>query len=242
MTRRKDNKKLKQENVRIQRNLSNSRLYQQQQEIIKEIKLLEKIKALLDELIRIIYNYMSCNAKLFCNFKLDYMEKKMKSYEFYYTLYSIRNLSKKEFLSLINNGILCKFPDIIEPIYDFYYCLDINQFTKVNGHHLFNLWEKNSLTIDINNENYSSEEEKVSQIDSSIKYSTKQSIKNYIENIIKLYNINKSRTILQKNWIFTDTTLFLNLNKIYYLYKCLESINSKIKLTCLQLNKCKLNK
>jgi hypothetical protein len=224
MTRRKDKIKKKQECLRIQQNLSKSRLHNQEQEISKQINLLEKIQKLPHELIRIIYNYMSNNAKLFCNFKLDYIEKKMKSYELYCNLNSIRNLSKKEFLDFINKGILCKFPDIIESIDDYYYCLDVNKFTKVIGQHLFNLWEENKLVIDINNENYSSEEEKVFHIDWSIKYCTKDSIMEYIKKVIELYNIQKSRTISQKNWIFNDNTLFWKIDNVFYLYKCIENL------------------
>lgn len=168
---------------------------------------------------------MSSNAKLFCNFKLDYIEKNVKSYKVDCMLISIRDFSKKKFIDLINKGILCKFPDIIESIADYYYCLDVNKYTEVNGQHLFNLWEKNSLIIDVYNDNYSSEEEKVSQIEWSIKYITKDAIINYIKNVLHLFNIYKSRTITQKNWILKDNTIFLKIDKLYYLIKCLEDLN-----------------
>ena len=225
MTRKKDKIKEKNEFIRKKRNLSNSRLLQQQQDVSKESNLLKKIKALPDELIRIIYNYMSNNAKLFCNFKLDYIEKKLKSYELYCNINSIRDLSKKEFLNMINKGILGKFPDIIESIEDFYYSLDNNyvyRYSHLNGQNLFNLWEKNSLVIDVYNENYSSKDEELNHIDWSIKYNTKDSIIDYIKNTLQIYNINKSRTITQKNWIFNDNTLFWKTDKIFLLYKCIE--------------------
>jgi len=224
MTRKKDKIKEKNESIRKKRNLSNSRLMQQQQEITKENKLLKKIKGLPDELIRIIYKYMTNNAKLFCNFKLDYIEKKLKSYELYCNLNSIRVLSKKEFLNMINRGILGQFPDIIQSIEDFYYCLDndVYIYTHLNGLNLLNLWEKNSLFIDVYNENYSSKDEELNHIDWSIKYNTKDCIINYIKNAIQIYNINKSRTITQKNWIFNDNTLFWKIDKVFLLYKCIE--------------------
>ena len=231
MTRKKDKIKKKQEDIRKTRNLNQSRLYQQQQEKIKEISLLKKIKGLPDEIIRIIYNYMSSNAKLFCNYKLDYIEKKIKSYEFFSNFYNLVNLSKKQFLNFINKGILSKFPDIVESNEDYYYCLDINKYTKVTGQHLFNLWEKNSLIIDLNNENFANEEEKVSQINWSIKYYTRDSIINYIKKVIEIYNISKSRTLSQKNWILENNILFLDIDKVFYLYKCIEGLKKYNKIS-----------
>ena len=227
MTRKKDKIKINEENIRIKRNLSNSRLYNREQVITNEVNLLKKIQKLPDELIRIIYNYMSSNPKLFCNFKFDYIESKMKSYELNSNLNIIRNLTKKELIDLINKGVLYKFPDIIENIYNYYYCLDENKHLWVNWNNLFNLWEKNRLFIDIENETDLSEEEKVDQIEWSIKYYTKDSIINYIENQIKLYNINKSRTITQKKWIFNDNTLFCKIDNIYYLYKNIEYLMNR---------------
>jgi hypothetical protein len=228
MTRKKDKIKQIQEDNRKTKNFHQSRLYYQQQEIIKEIIILKKIQELPDVLIRIIYQYISGNAILFCNYKLDYIEKKIKSHDFYRSFNNVRNLSKKQFLNFINKGILSKFPEIIESIEDFYYCLDINKYKKVTGQHLFNLWEKNRLDIDIYNENFASEEEKVSQIDWSIKYITKDYIIHYIQNVLVKYNINKSRTISQKNWVLKDNILFLNIDKVFYLYKCIEGLDNII--------------
>jgi len=132
MTRKKDKIKINEENIRIKRNLSNSRLYNREQVITNEVNLLKKIQKLPDELIRIIYNYMSSNPKLFCNFKFDYIESKMKSYELNSNLNIIRNLTKKELIDLINKGVLYKFPDIIENIDNNYYCLDENKHLWVN--------------------------------------------------------------------------------------------------------------
>jgi hypothetical protein len=73
-------------------------------------------------------------------------------------------------------------------------------------------------------EHYSSEEEKVFHIDWSIKYCTKDSIMEYFKKVIELYNIQKSRTISQKNWIFNDNTLFWKVDNIFHLYKCIENL------------------
>jgi len=77
MTRRKDKIKQKEDYVRKTENLHKSRIYQKQEDIDQETKLLKNISDLPTELIRIIYGYMSGNGKLICNYKYDYLEKKL---------------------------------------------------------------------------------------------------------------------------------------------------------------------
>ena len=63
--------KQKQDSVRKTENLHKSRVYQKQEEICQENKLLTKISDLSIDLIRIIYGYMSGNGKLICNYKYE---------------------------------------------------------------------------------------------------------------------------------------------------------------------------
>ena len=231
MTKRKDKIRLKQEFVKKSNNVSKSRLGLKQDEIEKEEKLLKNIqKTLPDEIIRIIYDFMSGNAKLICNFKFEYLEKATKilffyNISFYNTLNIIEKLSKKDLLDMINQGFLRNYPDIIETINDFYFCLDDQKYSNVIGTRLFHLWETNQL---VNRYDHITEfDEMISQIDWSIKYLTKNAVSEYIKNIINLFIKNKSRLISQKNWVQTENTLFLNLDKVFYIYKCLENLKSK---------------
>lgn len=221
MTRSKDRTKQKQESVRKTRNLHKCRVFQKQEEIAKEIQLLQKIQEFPPELIRMIYSYMSGNAKLICNFKFDFLEKMYNKYDIYCTLTIIEELSKKECLDLIRKGVLHKFSDIIDSVDGFYHCLDNHECGYVNGHRLFNLWETNRLQpVSINpisiQEDYK---------DWNIKYNMLSVIQNYITHIIESFNKNKARINSQKNWIITENTLFLNLDKAFYLFKCFEKLH-----------------
>jgi hypothetical protein len=221
MTRKKDKMRETQESIRIYRNLNKSRLFQNNQEKVKENHLLEKIECLPDELIRIIYSYLSGKAKLFCNYKFDYLEKKINKFDFYWDLDKLlERFSKENVLDLISKGVLQKYPDIIESVDDFYYCTDVQEYTNARGHRLFHLWSTNGLV----NHFYdaTSPEDKVSYINWSIKSSLKHAITDYIVKNVKKYRENMCRTMSQKNWDFEGNTLFLNLDKVYYLFKCFE--------------------
>jgi hypothetical protein len=223
MTRKKDKIRENQESIRIYRNLNKSRLFQNTQERVKENYLLEKIQGLPDDLIRIIYSYLSGKAKLFCNYKFDYLEKKIKKFDFYWDLDKLLvNFSKKDVCNLVCKGVLNKYPDIIETIDDFYYCLDVHEFTNARGLRLFHLWETNGLV----NHFYDakSQEEKVAYINWSLKSSLKYAISNYIVNNVKIYREHMCRTMSQKNWNLEGNTLFLNFDRVFYLFKCFEDL------------------
>jgi hypothetical protein len=229
MTRRKDKLKQKQENIRKTKNESKSRIFQKQEEIkrennliLSEKKLLKKVQDLPDELIRIIYSYMSGNAKLFCNFKLDYL--KSISVYIYDNLKIIQKLSKKQLLDFIYKGVLQKYPNIIDPITSYCYCLDKEEYIDVYGYKLFNLWENNNLIREYYN-NLTSEEEKNSRLDWKIKFDIKYEIYNYITNIIDVYDRTRKIILSRKNQILDENTLFLKLDKVFYLYKCIENLN-----------------
>lgn len=223
MTRKKDKISTRQESIRIFKNLNKSRIFQNTQEKAKENNLLEKIKCLPDVLVRIIYSYLSGKAKLFCNYKFDYLEKKINKFDFYWDLDNLlQSFSKENVIDLVCKGVLQKYPDIIESVDDFYYCTDVQDYTNARGHRLFRLWAINGLI----NHFYdaTSPEDKASNINWSIKYSLKHAISDYIVKNVKKYRENMCRVVSQKNWVFEGNTLFLNLDKVYYLYKCLEDL------------------
>lgn len=227
MTRRKDKDRLNREYIRKSQNEIKSRIYQKQEEterenmlISTENKLLKKIQGLPDELIRIIYDYMSGNAKLYCNFKFEYF---IKTYlNISDNINIIEKLSKTHLLDLIYKGVLHKYPDIIESVSTYYYCLDIEEYIDVNGYRLFDLWENNNLIRDFN-DNITSEDT-TSRLDWRIKIDTKHAIYFYIIQNIDLYARTKRRILSHKNQILTENTLFLKIDKVFYLYKCLENL------------------
>lgn len=224
MTRKKDKNSRRNESIRILRNLNKSRIFQNAQEKAKENHLLEKIQCLPDALIRIIYSYLSGKAKLFCNYKFDYLEKKINKFDSYWSLNMfIQSFSKENVIDLVCKGVLQKYPEIIESVDDFYYCTDVQEYTNARGHRLFRLWETNGLV----NHFYdaTSPEEMAYHIDWSIKYSLKNSISDYIVKNVKIYRENMCRTMSQKKWVFEGNSLFLNLDKAFYLYKCLEDLH-----------------
>lgn len=209
MTRRKDKIRQKQAEVRKMRDLGKSRLYQQKEEKKKEMVVLTKVKQLPTELIRIIYDYMSGNAKLVCNYKLNYI----RNYSVLSAIIYIEQLSKPDILHLIHKGILQKYPNIIENINDYFYNEEMNAYIISEGFSLIDLWEKNQLTPNTN----------VDEIDQSIKFDIRCSIMKYLYDFIQLY----------KKSSFPEHTLFLELDKVCYLCKCLENIlKQKHKKTC----------
>lgn len=191
MTRRKDKTKQKQESVRKTQVLSKSRVFQKQKELSKETNILESIQELPHELIRIIYNYMSGNAKLICNFKFDFLEKIEPTYIYRY-VDIIDNLSIQQLSFLINKGVLQKYPYIVNIFND-----------------SIRVW-------------------KTPDTHKHVKSETKYACYRYITNLIYTYSKNKNKS-KQKNWIFTEgNTLFLDLDKAFYLYKCLEDLDYRI--------------
>jgi len=233
MTRRKDKIRQKQDSVRKTENLHKSRVYQKQEEICQETKLLKKILDLPIELIRIIFEYMSGNGKLFCNYKYDYLEKNLYSS----SLDIIQKLSKTEFLDLIYKGILRKYPKIIESLEDdSYYSSEMEIFIKVEGYHLLDLWQTNRLDYDFDENNYISYDDNADEdlkIHNRIKHDIYFEIYYYFRNMVSLFRNNKTKALSQKNWIQTGNSLFLKLDRAFYLFKCLENLdNSSIGREC----------
>jgi hypothetical protein len=191
MTRRKDKMKQKQELVR--KTQIKSRVFQKQIELIKETNILENIQGLPPELIRIIYEYLSGNAKIICNFKFNFLEKIAPTFRIYDNVDIIDELSIEQLSILCSKGFLKKYPDIVD---------------EFNDH--IRIW-------------YTPENHK------HVKTGTKYACYRYITNIIRIYSKNKNKLKKQKNWVFTGgNTLFLDLDKAFYLYKCLENLDNRL--------------
>ena len=234
MTRRTDKIKKNKEQARIQHNLSNSRLYKKNQEIIQEKKTLNKISELPDELIRIIYQYMSGNAKLLCNYKYNYLQKYMNSYPRITHLNFIRSLSKQELLNFIYKGILRKYPEIIESMDNEYgYDSETQDFITVNGYHLLHLWEINRIVYDFKSHTYVADHPDI-QIDKAMKSKTINSIYDFLGDIVSTYKrkINQHKLILQNKWTVPGNALFLELDKAFYLVNCLQHYKSNNQSKC----------
>jgi len=227
MTRRKDKIKQKEDYVRKTENLHKSRIYQKQEDIDQETKLLKNISDLPTELIRIIYGYMSGNGKLICNYKYDYLEKNLYLSNI---VDIIEKLSKHEILDFLYKGILRKYPtEIIDYIhYNRHYMPDFDEFVSVSGYHLIDLWQANCLEYDFDENNYISyhdNTDKDLKILNHIKFDIKCEIYYYLRDILSSYRRNKAKALYQKNWVQTGNTIFLKLDKAFYLYKCVENLD-----------------
>lgn len=226
MTRRKDKIRQKQDSVRKTENLHKSRVYQKKEEICQETKLLTKISDLSIDLIRIIYGYMSGNGKLICNYKYDYLEKNFYSP----TMDIIEKLSKPEILDFIYKGVLRKYPvDIIEYIeYNCHYSVELGKFVSVNGHNLLDLWQTNRLDYDFYENDYITYDDNADKdlkLVNHIKFDIKHEIYSYLRFILCAYRRNKTKVLSQKNWIQTGNSLFLKLDRAFYLFKCVENLH-----------------
>ena len=228
MTRRKDKLKQKQEFIRKTENECKSRVFQKQEEIkrennllITEKKILKKIQGLPDELIRIIYSFMSGNGKLLCNFKFNYLESRFDMFD---NLSIIEKLSKNNLLDLIYKGVLQKYPDILESVSNYYYNSIVEEYIDVYGYELINLWKNNNLIEDNYYDNITYEE-KLGRLEGKIKSDIKHAIYFYIAININLFYRTKRKILTQKNQILSENTLFLKLDKVFYLYKCIENLN-----------------
>ena len=216
MTRRKDKIREKKEMVQKKSDLGKSRLILQQEEKTKEIQLLEKVKKLPDDLIRVIFSYMSGKARFICNYKFKYLNSGAYKDHIYYF---INNLPKKDLLDFIHKGILRKYPNIIGNLDGNFYCRDIQQFSELKGYRLIQEWESNNLVYDNNSQN--SIEENNVKIDEWIKYAISDEMEIYIYDIIWLYKNEKTK-INTKKRILRENTLFLDLDKAFHFYKCVE--------------------
>jgi hypothetical protein len=193
----------------------------------KEVELLEKIQDLPPELIRIIFSYMSGNAKLICNYKFDSLARLgFCPYDIKTFIYK---LPKKKVLDLIHKGILRKFPEIIDSFKLFCYCKDIQHFAYVRGRRMVHLWETDGLIYNLSGI-VTDPEEDTQNLDRWTKHSISIAISRYICKIVNCYQMEKNKIILVKNSTYLGNSLFLELDKVFHLYKCLEYYYKKCHL------------
>ena len=162
---------------------------------------------------------MSGNAKLFCNFKFNYL---FSRFDIFDNLSIIEKLSKNNLLDLIFKGVLQKYSDILDTVSSYYYNSINEEYIDVYGLDLINLWKNNKL-IEDNYDNLSSEEI-ISRFDWRIKNDIKYAFYFYITGVIHSYYRTKIKIVRQKQ-ILSENTLFLKLDKVFYLYKCIENLN-----------------
>jgi hypothetical protein len=231
----------------------------------KEIQLLENIRELPTELIRIIYSYMTGNAKMLCNYKFDYLNYIFIEYHYpmdfmlHHIEYFINKLPKKDILNLIYKGVLRNYPNILENISDTFYRRDIQEKVYISdGYQLFQLWENNVLEVaaiyDLEDDLEDDLEEKNRKVDLQIIGLIVDNIRCYIENTIETYRYETKKLLIKKNWkvsyipfrinsilvkpayyyslknldmLKLETckhTLFLTIDKLFHLYKCLDDL------------------
>jgi len=225
MTRRKDILRNRTERVRISQQKRNSRLEQRKQENRKqneekmqEKQLLTKIDVLPDELIRLIYDYITGEAKLHFNPKYERLCIEFCSYPFQPDLeIFFKKMSNIQILDLIYTGTFRKYPEIVEDLsYNYYYSTIDHDFHTVKGYHLLNLWATNRLSYDFMIGEHTTNNHLKTELDANIRNTFANVIKNYILNT--LYSFQK----YQRNDLDDKTNyrkLFLGMEKAYYLYK-----------------------
>lgn len=225
----------------------------------KEVQLLEKIRELPPELIRLIYNYMAGDAKLLCNYKFDYLNYIIEEYHppCSFTLLHIKmfisKLSKKDVLNLIYKGVLRNYPNILENVWKSFYRRDTQEISNMNGYQIFQLWEKDVLELEVQNEN-DDLEEKNRKVDSKIIHLIADNISTYIRTTMDIYQYETKKVLTEKKWNVSyipfgidsihlkpaccyslkylgmlnvekcKHTLFLTIDKTYYLFKCLDDL------------------
>ena len=168
---------------------------------------------------------MSGNGKLICNYKYDYLEKNLNSSTI---MDIVEKLSKREILDFIYKGVLRKYPtEIIEYIV-YYFHNSLDEFVSVNGYHLLDLWQTNHLEYDFDENNYISYDENADndlKILNRIKFDIKHEIYSYLTYILSAYRRNKTKALFTQKNLITGNTLFLKLDKAFYLFKCVENLH-----------------
>lgn len=99
----------------------------------------------------------------------------------------------------------------------------------MSGYHLIDLWQTNLLEYDFNEDNYISYHENADKdlkMLDRIKIDIKHEIYSYLGDILSSYRRNIKKALNQKNWYQTGNTLFLKLDKAFYLYKCVENLHN----------------
>jgi hypothetical protein len=231
MTRRKDTIRVRNQSKKTIYQKRNSRLEKQkqqeegyQEEKRQEKHLLSIVEVLPDELIRLIYDYLTGEAKL--NFNPKYERLRV---GFYFPLQLdlltfFKKMSNAQILDLIYTGTLQKYPEIIGNLsYAYYYSIIDHDFHTVKGYHLLQLWSSRRLSYDFIRGVYDEGSEK-SDLDLNIRDKLSMAIRNYIMNAFYSFrNCKNKRTdaLDDKNKLQYQNyrNLFVGMEKAYYLYK-----------------------
>ena len=230
MTRRKDTLRKRNLQVKTSYQNRNSRIerYKQEKQLYETEKLQEKqlvlkIEDLPDELIRLIYDFLTGKAKLYFNPKYARLSTKFYFYLLKSDLESVFNkMSNIQILDLIYTGTLSKYPEVVEDLsYEYYFSIIDQNYHTVKGYHFLNLWATNTLSYDYVLGKYATSKLIQTEVDANIRYKLAMFIKNYILNA--LYHFQNYRADdLYNNNVFDYTNyrnLFVGMEKAYYLYK-----------------------
>ena len=238
MTRRKDTLRNRTERVRISQQKRNSRLEKRKQENekekLQEKQLLLQVAGLPNELIRLIYAFMSGNAKLIFFPKYESLCHNGCPVDFGMGLDELfRKMSNTQMLDLIYTGTLLKYPEIIGAIsYDYYYSLIDQDFHTVSGYQLLNLWVTGKLSYNFVQAEYSMDEESKRDIDGKMREIIASAMKNYVWNTLQEYRIVHRQVCYlaahphasnpDKKSVESYRDLFLRIEKAMYLIRVAE--------------------
>ena len=240
MTRRNDTIRVRNQSKKTIYQKRNSRLEKKkqqekgyQEEKRQEKHLLSKVEVLPDELIRLIYDYLTGEAKLHFNPKYERLLVDFHSFPLQSDLDSLfKKMSNDHILDLIYTGTLWKYPEIVGKLsYGFYYSVIDHDFHTVTGYNLLNLWSSGRLSYDFIRGVYDDSSVK-SELDLDIRNKLATVIINYIMHALYAFRSGKDKrnnalddqNILQyQNY----RTIFVNLEKAYYLYQVLMRVIDK---------------
>jgi len=234
MTRRKDTLRNRTERTRIIQQKGNSRIEKQlqkkkkdQEEKMQEKNILLKVANLPNELIRLVYDFMSGNAKLVFYPKFDSLYRAFDGYDFQIELETLfGKMTNTQLLDVIYTGTLLKYPEIVGALsYSYYYSLIDQDFHTVSGYELLNLWATERLSYNFVLAEYSMNEEVKREIDTRIKERIASAIQIYISNVLHDYRIARrnlsasSSSSLDHDKVTNNyRDLFLDVEKAAHLY------------------------
>lgn len=184
----------------------------------KEIKLLENIRILLPtEIICIIYDFMSGNAKFQYNKKYEFLKDKMyydvkNQFVFYKCIQrKFELLDKMKIWNYINTIIIPNHPLIIKNLWY------ISKESEIHykGMDLLNRWDQDVLDI-----NYYQDDVEI--INNIMKKRFANAIYYYIKHSIEIYENMKKRDSCS---ILDSSHMFIKMDKIYYLFQCLSLLS-----------------
>ena len=240
MTRRKDTLRNRTERIRIAQQKRDSRLEirkrenrENEKEKLQEKQLLLQVSELPNELIRLVYDFMSGKAKMMFFPKNESLNRVFCPFDFEMGLNRLfKNMSNTQILDLIYTGTLLKYPEIISGIsYDYYYSLIDQDFHTVYGYALMNLWSSGKLSYDFVQGDYSMDASVQKVVDGRMRERIAAAMKTYIWNTLHEYsNVHRQVSYLtshprtsssnhDKKTTGSYRDLFLRMEKVLYLFR-----------------------